>query len=182
MVCAVLWETTMTNIVKLAVKEIKGNVYFVPLPPKMCTLYYSIASFCVGTMVLTAWLWLVAKCIHSKWSMNSAKEQRQLQFLVFAWYWTVCSVPPLSLPLLWLSVLSEVQQPFLSLHRLVNVNKLLIEKQEEWKFKFNEMVRLMKVQVAKCPISTTKFSLNFWKYMFTSSNHRAWRLCHLIHY
>jgi len=63
--------------------------------------------------------------------MNSAKEQRQLQFLVFAWYWTVCGVPPLSLPLLWLSVLSEVQQPFLSLHRLVNVNKLLTEKQEE---------------------------------------------------
>jgi len=56
----------MANIVKLAVKGVKGNVYFVPLPPKMCTLYYSIACFRMATMALTAWLWLVAKCIQSK--------------------------------------------------------------------------------------------------------------------
>lgn len=173
-----LWETTMANIVKLAVKEIKGNVYFVPLPPKMCTLYYSIACFRMATMALTAWLWLVAKCIQSKWSMNSAKEQRQLQFLVFAWYWTVCSVPPLSLPLLWLSVLSEVQQPFLSLHRLVNVNKLLTEKQEEWESKFNEMVRFRWPNIPFPP----QILIKFWKCMFISSDHRAWRLCPLIHY
>jgi len=40
----------------------------------------------------------------------------------------------------------------------------------------------MKVQVAKCPISTTKCSSNFWKCMFISSDHRAWRLCPLIHH